>query len=200
MFSLIHSFIYSPQFWPVHSSILFLYLLTYLPIHSHSFIHLYIHSLIHTYSNYPCTHLFAYSFSVIHSLIHSFIHSLSHTHMVLYPDSYVNCWKHQDEQMEFCLEKDSSNIWPFKWRQCDLCKRMDSPKSRGSEAAFEWEWGGTRGKPQRNWYLNCTLNDDLGSFSGIKKGGDLPSQRSLWLVLSRKVSWKKKKLIWAICC
>lgn len=34
--------------------------------------------------------------------------------MVLYPDSYVNCWKHQDEQMEFCLEKDSSNIWPFK--------------------------------------------------------------------------------------
>ena len=96
------------------------------------------------------SHLFAYSFSIIHSLIHSFIHPLSHTHMFLYPDPYVNCWKHQDEQMEFCLEKDSSNIWPFTRRQCDLCKRMDSPKSRGSEAAFEWEWGGTRGNPQWN--------------------------------------------------
>ena len=148
MFSLTHSFIYSVLTGSFIHIISLICSLIYLFIHS--FIHLCIHSLIHTYSNYPCTHLFAYSFSIIHSLIHSFIHSLSHTHMFLYPDPYVNCWKHQDEQMEFCLEKDSSNIWPFTRRQCDLCKRMDSPKSRGSEAAFEWEWGGTRGNPQWN--------------------------------------------------
>ena len=139
--------------------------------------------------------LFILSHSFTHSFFHSFAQSHSHG-----PVPWLICQllETPDEQMEFCLEKDSSNIWPFTLRQCDLWKRMDSPKSRGSEAAFEWEWNETRGKPQWNWYLNWTLNDDLGSFSGIKKGGDLPSQRSLWLVLSRKVSWKKKKLIWAL--
>ena len=110
-YSCLHSFIHlSDQLsfhWFIHPYHFF-NVLPYLPTHSHSFIHLYIHSLIHTYLNYPCTHLFAFILS------HSFIHLLSHTHMVLYPDSCVNCWKHQDEQMEFCLEKDSSNIWPFK--------------------------------------------------------------------------------------
>lgn len=47
---------------------------------------------------------------MIHTLIHSFINSFTHMildHTYLCSEPHVNCWKHQDEKMEFCLEKRS---------------------------------------------------------------------------------------------
>lgn len=65
-------------------------------------------------------------------------------------------------------------------------------RSRGSEAALEWEWSMAREKPQWSRYLIWALHDESRSFSAIKKNGSLPRQRSLWLVVREGILEEEK--------